>query len=969
MDKVTVSIVKNPFDILQERLIDNVDYAPGMTAADCIAQLGQIDLDQFVLLVNGIEAPTDTIVQPWDYVSAVAKVESGDSNSILAMVAMIALTIYTGGLYAGWVAAGTNTYLATAGMVGLNLVGSYLIYHWLPMQTDSYQGSNTYGWDGIKNSYNQGASIPILFGEMRVGGQVLSSHPTTDGDKQYANLLFCGGEGPCDYTGDGEDGNCTGITDITINDNPFENFSGDLVAYKRAGLNGQSVIPGFNETYADQAISHKCELGIPYIVTTDGNAATALEVCFDFPGGISFTNLKGEFKSSAIGLSLFYRVHGAAQWTNYNGAVYSGTQVSANEFRTAGYIGIGVNDVITIGGGVYQVVSNIEEGEWIGGEWSGYGTYIITVDGPSLPAGSLSFKTSHFAYSGKTKSALKRVLRLDNLTKGQYYDVAVSMYQIADVNNPLTVVAYWSMLTQVSEGALSRPNKVLLGIKALATDQLSGGMPTITWLQKRSKVIIQTGVGTYTEKPADNPAWACYWLLNRVYRYKNIHTNAWEYVVKGLPYDQIDYDRFEAWAAFCDDKGCHVNIYLDTPDIVWDALVKVSRVGYGQVFPSGGDKWSCVYDGPTDMIAGVVNRANMVRGSFSEQFISSDDMANAVEVTFFNAAKNYERDKLTVYADGYNDSDTIQKPVGVDLVGCTSADEAYAYGNYLLKCTKYNIRTCSWSQDIDSIGYMIGDVVMVQHDVPRWGSGGRVIAADEYTITLDHEVIVDPGKTYAVRVQLPDDTIFNGVIGAGIVTAQLGMPLGVQPLVGGSSTVLVSDTPFETIPAPGSLWQFGEYGRVAKPFRIAQISRDSDLRRKISAVEYNEAAYEPGSPPAIDYSSGLGNITGLIANQYNDESGVAWIGLAWMPPRDMYAGAIVSVNGKQIGKVDQSQNSLQFPVIDLGTYAMTVAALDRFGNAFGAATVEYEVTDNPPPLAPEEYAAMPTPKGFIAAFS
>ncbi len=57
---------------------------------------------------------------------------------------------------------------------------------------------------------------------------------------------------------------------------------------------------------------------------------------------------------------------------------------------------------------------------------------------------------------------------------------------------------------------------MLIGIKALATNQLSGGMPSVTWIQSRSNVWVwNSNVGQYEERSAENPAWAAYDMIHR----------------------------------------------------------------------------------------------------------------------------------------------------------------------------------------------------------------------------------------------------------------------------------------------------------------------------------------------------------------------------------------------------------------------------------------------------------------------
>ena len=48
-----------------------------------------------------------------------------------------------------------------------------------------------------------------------------------------------------------------------------------------------------------------------------------------------------------------------------------------------------------------------------------------------------------------------------------------------------------------------------------------------------------------------------------------------------------------------------------------------------------------------------------------------------------------------------------------------------------------------------------GDVVGMQHDVPQWGYGGRLISVDydEVSVVSDTDLTIEEGKTYKIKIQ------------------------------------------------------------------------------------------------------------------------------------------------------------------------------------------------------------------------
>ena len=86
-------------------------------------------------------------------------------------------------------------------------------------------------------------------------------------------------------------------------------------------------------------------------------------------------------------------------------------------------------------------------------------------------------------------------------------------------------------------------------------------------------------------------------------------------------------------------------------------------------------------------------------------------------------------------------------------MGCTSLEQAYKHGKHFLRCNKYEIRTVTIEAFTDAIACTVGDIILIQHDIPEWGEGGRVVAVSGHTITLDKEVSVQPGKNYQLLIR------------------------------------------------------------------------------------------------------------------------------------------------------------------------------------------------------------------------
>ena len=612
------------------------------------------------------------------------------------------------------------------------------------------------------------------------------------------------------------------ISDVQINGTPVGNFPG-VSCITCMGTNDQEIIPGFGDTYADQFFSQELT-GDPYTQTTEGDGGTGLEITIDFPNGL---------------------------WHYTNG--YSNSESTTVKIKAQ-----------------YCIEDGEPNKKWV--DWS------------------------EWTINEKHESSFRKTYRIDGLAPGRY-SVKVWCSYKAGTDSYYNIKPYWTCLSHIVEDNFCRPGRALLGIQALATDKLSGGMPQITWVQTRKYVWVwdpNPEVNQYVQQDADNPAWACYDLLHRCKQLKDIHTGEYIYTPKGVDVSRIDYQAFKNWADYCNDivavvdgepeKRCRVDIILDTAQSLWDALCPIEAVGRGKVIIKG-TQYSCICDKPSDPVQ-LFNVSNIGIDSFNETFMGSKDRANALEVTFTNKDKDYQRDIVFVAADGYDNSEIMQKPVQVTLNGITRYRQAYREAKYRLSLNKYLTRTVSFSADIDAIACTVGDVILVQHDVPQWGIGGRVVAATANTVTLDKPVTLEANKTYQIMIRLSttDELVTRTVSGVSE----------------DGKTLTIADV-FAAIPQQGDLFSFGEVDKVAKPFRVMNITRDGDLRRKITALEYVDAVYtEATDIPVIDYNRERADfieVTDLSAQEetfrQKDGTMVSQIRCKWYLPRRRADGFVV----------------------------------------------------------------------------
>lgn len=871
---VNVIIVNNPFKP-EQRDTKYLPFKQGKSISYYFSAPGE-----WAYSVNGHEAAPDTVVNDEDYIVVMPRVE----GKFFGVLLSIGLAVFTGGIASGAIFGIQSLIWRSVIAMAVGMIGNAIVSKLTAPKVDrsNSEQSNTYGWGGTETVTGQGYPLAVTYGRMKSAGLLLSRHVISDGEKQYLNLLYCAGEGELSK-----------IEDIRINANPISNYK-DVQVDIRKGTNDQTVIPNFNDNFADQSLNY--ELTESWNTQqVQGDACDAIELTVGFPNGLYYSNDSGGADRTSVTLKAEIRKVGDESWQ---------ALPLANQKGMAGHIK--------------------RRDAW----------NFIKSD---------NSMTNTSDYAGRieeaTNNAFYRVFRFDNLEKARY---EIRMRCSAKDGKSLRHVnkVYWVQLTQIIYDDFVHPGKALIGIKALATSQLSGSDPKVTWIQERSEVyVFNPYINKYEAQPADNPAWAAYDLIHICRKIGG------EYIVFGQPHMRLDYNAFKAWADKCKTNGFTFNYIYDTAMRLWDALKYPEAVGRGKVIPVG-TRFTCVSDYQSTPVQ-LFTVANIKHGSFTEEFQGVEARANSVEISFLNKDKDYERDVIPVYGDTYDESDTLTNPAQVELMGCTSLEQAYKHGKHFLRCNKYEIRTVTIEAFTDAIACTVGDIILIQHDIPEWGEGGRVVAVSGQTITLDKEVTVQPGKDYQLLIRSNSTDIvstFNVVNVSGL-------------------NVIVK----EAIPVqPDAVYAFGEVSKSAKPFRVLAITKTlSEMTRKIQCMEYYPELYvsDDGTVPSIDYTNhGASDIqsVGLVSDVYG-ANGIMYsrIAVTWQLPRDGKVSNVVvnyrnvkSDTWTYIGNYPASTNATTISDVLLGaTYEVRVQAINELGQLTTGVTKSIAI---PKMQAPED---------------
>ena len=944
---VKIVQIDNPFQASARTAELQLSPRVGESLAECLRRIS-VDLDNCVVSLNGQliqdgEFEFHPVLPGAEIVCASAA--GGGALKMVAMIGvMVAAAAFSGGLggvleAAVWNSIGFGAVgisASTAALVGtaISIGGNMLISATMGGSSGGTKSPGvTYDPDGPKTLAQPGTPIPKAYGTMGWGGNIISGFVDQDGQDEYLNVLVSFGFGVA-----------TGMSNILLNGKPIGAYP-DLNYAMRLGSNSQTPIHGFDRivnTYSQQV--ELLAANGPTIAAGQGLTTTGLTIAVKFPGGLMRTDSGGNPKECSLAYKVEISPGGQNQWTTpifprTTADIYS---TDANGFQHFPYWVVMPTDRFAGSGIVYSTDTN--HGAHTPGEpWSmTQSVKVYNVDNTNYTYSQLfqgewqmtsdigldlqsvtDWWGGYRIVSNMTNQSFYDVVNILGLSAGKW-DVRVTKYGAGPHNQPIpagdgymtnphyTADAWLWDVSELQFADLAYPNMILLGIRALATSQLSGADITVV-------ANVTHGLGEDTVLPTalqafetDNPAVvAADMLLNPLYGMSA--TN---------PYLTIDVPAFVTWAQFCDQQAPNADgttsrrfvfagVFDQSGSNAWQCLQQVASMARAQIVPSG-NSFTVWVDAPTD-VTQVFTEANMIKGSYSESFIDYDSRAACIEAEFADAARSWRTDlPVSVMTAATINSGQQPKIARTSLLGCTSRDQAWRWAYFHLVTTETLLRTATWRCGVEALSARNGSVVGVQQR--QWAYGGRVgrgsttsqlqvdrtdlpayTANAGWTVCVTHPIVLRGQATLASAASvgngqtlltfataLPNARIMrcsngsgtecavsaisqsNGVNGTSLTGAVQGAGfssgqvvslydydvMDVQVVSGVNGSVVTTAGSFLQAPTSDAPWLYGQSGGTApyKLFRVTSIRQSADFQLEISGLDYNPACYEEVQP-------------------------------------------------------------------------------------------------------------------------
>lgn len=330
----------------------------------------------------------------------------------------------------------------------------------------------------------------------------------------------------------------------------------------------------------------------------------------------------------------------------------------------------------------------------------------------------------------------------------------------------------------------------------------------------------------YSEECSANPAWVLYDLLTDTHYGIGAHIDT----------SQVNLDLFIAFADHCNTLvtdgagGTHrrhrFDGVVDVQRGAWETINRIAE-NYRALIIKQADKIRIIWQAEAAAVQ-LFAMSNIKAGSFSQVYQSPEVAGNFWAVQFLAEDADWEQE-YAPYPDPDIPAGEPYREATISAYGITRRAEAMRKARWHCRANRYLTRMVSFSTGLDAIACEPGDRIEIQHDVPQWGVGGRVVSADSTSVVLDKKVTLAAGQTYQVIVRhCVDDTMETRTV---------------QDAAGEYLTLTVLPA-WTLTPSADDVWALGITSIVTKPFIVTTIRRSGDLECEIEALEYVEGAYD-----------------------------------------------------------------------------------------------------------------------------
>ncbi len=695
---ISVRNIDNPFKTEEAQVLEFI-YSRSKSVREYLDNSGFDYKDKRVIVTGKRIEDLDSRIEEGDEIVVAPEVKA----PVVAVVSFI--------ISAVWAAAVAHPFLFTFFVLSMG----YAIYQYMnqPKMPDFNlgsagmdEGSPTYGWDGVQTIQEVGVPVAVVYGEHRVGGNIINQFLWEDGDKHYLNVLLAVCEGEIES-----------IESIELNNNPIDNFEG-VAVNKRFGTNYQSTIPNFEDLHNIYPVSANLTQNNPYIYTTVDLDVEAFEIHLRLNNGLYQQNSSsGDIQSWSVTYRVEYKEHSSGTYIDLGETTISAQSRSSvrRVFRKAG-LTPGQYDIRITRTSEDSSLQPLKQGDLL----------LFQID---------ELKTDDLSYPNTALLGLQ-LLATDQLSGSMPNITSIVQgrkVSVPDVRNGTDPVAwddyYW-------DGA---------DYRLLADDTL------LSW----------DGV-SFAQRYSANPVWCLRdFIINSRFGLgefiasENLdHASLLEmsqYCEERVPDGQGGYE-----------KRFRMDVVIDSNNKALDVLIQLCATFNAMpVYSAGGLAFKI--DRPTTPTQ-LFGMGSIVKDTFAQSWKTLKEVPNVIEVQFTDKEKNYQQETIAYIDEELLGSGEPMRKSQIRLF-TTRGSYAIRAARYALKVARYINRSVTFKAGIDAVACQAGDVISISHDVPQWGFSGRVQdGSTDVLVKLDRAMFIEDGKSYKIQVRFSDDSIEERLI-------------------------------------------------------------------------------------------------------------------------------------------------------------------------------------------------------------
>ena len=291
--------------------------------------------------------------------------------------------------------------------------------------------------------------------------------------------------------------------------------------------------------------------------------------------------------------------------------------------------------------------------------------------------------------------------------------------------------------------------------------------------------------------------------------------------------EKIDWQAFEHWWSFCDQKQISFNAVLSSDMQISELIAAIAKVGRANIVKIDGLFTVAVDELKTVPVQAFTPRNSI---SFSEQILMAD-IPDQLDYNFIDEAGGWAQNTRSVYNTSTGEYDPNNPPktprAETSVWGITNANQLFKFARYQQAVTKLRRSVYSIKTDVEFIMCSKGDLIEYSGDAAMIGSAyGRI-----------KELIVENGMIAGIV----SDTLLEfdeGVeYGLRVRNARSGIKTVYVQNTGTSDYWCRFEMPVEGGIQEGDLFTFGVRGRITKELVVLEMIPGENLTAELKCVD------------------------------------------------------------------------------------------------------------------------------------